>query len=271
MATNPYDYLMGDWGAWSPTIPPAQGGMFPEGDVVFGPGEQVTMPANWTLPSFNFPTDNEEDLDPGNIDYWISNAGEGAMNWISVLGPLAQLMQNSEQFRSEFNEAQRRFDQQFGWTRARDQYQMDLSTRQQNAEEQQAAWQQSNMIRQLDETELNNVTARDVAQRQMSLAELQQQVQSGQWERSFAAQQVNDEHARALADQRLAFEQAQSDRQLTLEEQQSVWMNEYRQAQIANEEEALRVQERVAQIQSYGRNRAPGGGGVNSQWVSQWG
>lgn len=247
MAT-PYDFLLQDFANWNPNIPDAE-------------ESNPFVPGDWQLPDFTTapPADTaDEPTDPTTIDYWGGEPGVAAQSWGAVMLPLAQLLSNNEQFQTEFFEAQRRFDEQFGWSQMRDQFNMDLATRQQSAQEQQAAWAQGNFEDQLDDQRLNDATSRQVALGNLDLAQLQTAAEIGQWEQSFAAQQVNDAHARSLADQRLAFEESQSDQTLSLREREQIWQEEYGR-------KSLELQQEAARYQTFGRAQSP------ARWVSNWG
>ena len=59
-------------------------------------------------------------------------------NYISSVLPVAQFGQNNFQYRNDFNEAQRRWESEFGATQGNNQFQQGLSTRQQMSAEEQA-------------------------------------------------------------------------------------------------------------------------------------
>lgn len=245
---SPYDYLLAeDFGNWQANVPEAPDNTPP----VFDWSTLLTPP---TGP----PTDVEGATDPTNVDYWSGDGGNAAQNWGAVMIPLAQMMSNNQQFATEFQEASARFWNQNEWSQTRDQFNMDLGERQQSSQEQQALWGQENFQAQLDAQALNDEVSRRVALGELSMAEAQQQIQSGQWEQTFAAQGVNDAHARQMADQQLAFQTEQSDRELTLAEQRQIWQENYQQQEI----DARNNESRYA---AFGRGSAP-----NNRWVSNW-
>ena len=55
---------------------------------------------------------------------------QGAEAWANVMMPYAQLMQNSWQYSQDFNEAQRRFNEQQAWTQAQDAANMQMAQQQ---------------------------------------------------------------------------------------------------------------------------------------------
>lgn len=249
---SPYDFLFdADFGNWQPNLPDAP-----------------DQPEPWEAPDSTLPTGPPTDakgLDPSNADYWSGKSGSAAQNWASAMFPLLQLQQNQGQFNTEFGEAQSRFWNQNQWSQGRDQFNMALATRQQNAQEQQAGASQSNTEAQLAAQALNDDVSRRVALGELDLAEAQQLIQEGQWQQSFGAQSTNDAHARQLADQQLAFQMQQSDRQLSLNEQQQLWSETYQQQQLELRAEEIDAGREAARYQSFGRGASPG------RWASQWG
>jgi len=236
MATTPFDFLLSDFGNWQPNAPtPSESNPFEVPD--------------WNLPDYGLqpPTDNVSDpaTTPGNIDFWGGDGGVASQNWASAMLPLMQLLSNNRQFQAEFGEG-------------RDMFNMNLAGRQQSAQEDQARATQQNFESQFTETQLNNQVSRDVATGNLDLAQENQATQADQWAQSFAAQGINDQHARTLADQRLAFEEDRSNQQLEQAEREQIWQEEYGRASLA-------LQERTANFQTFGRSQAP------ARWSANWG
>lgn len=94
-------------------------------------------------------------------------------NYISSALPVAQFLQNNAQYRSDFNEAQRRYNQDYAAQQQQNQYQQQLSTRQQQA------------------------------------AEMQAQLAAQQWEQQFGWQQQTDQWNRDLSQQSINNQYAQ--------------------------------------------------------------
>lgn len=83
-----------------------------------------------------------------NAQQWgTPEMGQAAQNYTAISLPFSQLQQNAYQYGQDFNENQRRWDQQFGWTQTTDQFNMNLAQQQQAmadwvARNQQGNWQQ---------------------------------------------------------------------------------------------------------------------------------
>lgn len=125
------------------------------------PSPQPQGSGGWSLPQWNPSSPQQQPLNPGtqaprsgsqafwdSVGPWRADFDDpNAVNRINTLLPVAQLDQNAMQYQQDFNEAQRRWNQEFGVTQNQNQYQQQLSTRQQMSAEEQARlaaaqWQQ---------------------------------------------------------------------------------------------------------------------------------
>jgi hypothetical protein len=98
--------------------------------------------------------------------------------------PYQQFLQNNQQYTTDFNEAQRRWDSQNGWQQQMDQYNMGLTGRQQ------------------------------------TFAEWQAGEAANQWGAQFGWQQQNDLFSQGLAQQQQAIDQAYNEGRLSNEQRQ---------------------------------------------------
>lgn len=118
-------------GQWNPNMPQQQ---------PLRPGQPASAGANhWANTNLG---GNVDLFNPANLQPNSQNA-----NWLAAALPAAQFGQNAMQYTNDFNEAQRRWDAEFGMTQGQNQYQQGLSTRQQQMAEWQAQtganqWQQ---------------------------------------------------------------------------------------------------------------------------------
>lgn len=183
--------------------------------------------------------------------------------YLSAMLPYQQYQQNANQYATDFNEAQRRWNEQFGWTQQGDRFNQDLSTRQQ----QMAEWQAGEAARQWNDQfgwqRETDMFSQDLANRQLS--------QTGDLQR----QQMSIEQA--YNEGRLSNEQ----RQLALQELQAGQDESFRRDQLAQQlgfsreeltsrdalarwqqTQQLEAQRQQAILQATGRNQAP-----NARWM----
>ncbi len=101
------------------------------------PGTQATQGFTWSPPSWMMGQDQAGWADPA--------MSQAMANYQGIL-PYVQAQQNAYQYGQDFTEAQRRWDEQFGWTQQTDQFNMGLAQQQQamaqwTAQQQQGNWQ----------------------------------------------------------------------------------------------------------------------------------
>jgi hypothetical protein len=87
--------------------------------------------------------------------------------YINSMLPVAQFGQNNFQYRNDFNEAQRRWQAEFGATQGQNQFQQGLSTRQQQAAEAQAALAAQQWGQQFGHTQNMDYAGLDLSQQQI--------------------------------------------------------------------------------------------------------
>lgn len=252
---------------WTPTPPRATPTTQPTG--------QVATPNQWRAFGAN----------PVNVDAWATQpARDQYSQYLSATLPLQQFNQNNYQYANDANEAQRRWDNQFGWTQQTDQYNMDLSGRQQTMAEwtaQEAARQWNNQFAQ---TQSNDTFSQGLANQQFGLA---QQTQDQSYQIAAQANQINqaynegrltnDQRQLALAEltqqQNYAFQQqnltANQDwnrTELASTDAYRAQQNQLAQAQMAQDarmqQASLDAARQNAILQATGRNVAP-----NTKWM----
>jgi hypothetical protein len=192
---------------------------------------------------------------------------------MSTMLPYQQYMQNAQQYGTDFNEAQRRWNEQFNWTQQGDRFNQDLSTRQQ----QMAEWQAQEAARQWGNQfgwqQQNDLFSQDLANRQHVLSQQQLSV-----EQAYREGQISNEQ-RQLALAELSQQQDEAWRRYQLGEQMGFSREElaatqqYRaqqdalarwqqQQQMAMQTQSLEAQRQNAILQATGRNQAP-----NTRWM----
>ena len=107
-------------------------------------------------------------------------------NYIAATLPLLQLNQNALQYSQDYNEAQRRYNAEFGQTQGRDDYQRQLSTQQQKMAEWQAQQAATQFGQQLDWTKQTDMWTNNIANQQLGLQgrEVDNQTFEGQTNRA---------------------------------------------------------------------------------------
>lgn len=126
---------------------------------------------------------------------WWQNAKQrdAAKGWMEAQLPAAQFDQNRYQYAKDFNEAQRRFNQEFGWGTKRDTFNMNLSAQQQKMAEWVAQNQQGNWEKQFAHTQGQDIWGRGFSEKQLEAQNMQSRYQafgraqapSAQWARSW--------------------------------------------------------------------------------------
>jgi hypothetical protein len=204
--------------------------------------------------------------------------------YLSSMLPTQQLEQNRVQYGQDFNEAQRRWNQQMGWTQQTDQYNMDLSGRQQQMAEWTANQANQQWYDQFGQTQRNDAFSQDLANRQFGQ---QGQQFDANLRLQYAAQTIenaynqgrltNEQRQLALGElaQRqqnefqyanLAAAQGWNREELAATQQYRAQQEQLTRAQMAQEmamqAQALEAQRQNAILQATGRNIAP-----NARWA----
>lgn len=161
------------WDTWSgqnntPTYPSTQTGQQTANNQ---PGTQVGV-ANpnsfsWTPPSWVLGLDQAGWADP--------QLGQALANYQNLL-PYVQAQQNAMQYGMDFNENQRRWDEQFGWTQTTDQFNMGLAGQQQQLADWVAKMQQQNWGQQFG---LDSELGRGYLQNQNQQTQIDQMYKQG--------------------------------------------------------------------------------------------
>jgi hypothetical protein len=255
-----------------PGMPAAQG---------TGPGQSFT----WSPPSWM------GGLDQGG---WGSDAMTKAMqNYQGVL-PYVQLQQNSYQYTNDFNENQRRWDNQFGWQQNTDQFNMNLAAQQQQladwvARNQQQNWQTQfgldqemgrgylnlagDTLRSEDayrQGQLGNERFANESQRMYQQGQLSQAANELQSEDWYRRQQAGIAQAANQIDQMWKSGQlSNQQREIALAELTQGQNEAFRRSQLSQEaalaREQMANQVRIANMQAFGRAQTP-----NARFVRSW-
>lgn len=136
-------------------------------------------PGNWSVPSTSTPsygTGTQATTPNYGAGYDTSqyssanfqDKNEPLSRYIENTLPLATFNQNAYQYGQDFNEAQRRWNAEFGATQTQNQYNMDLQTRQQQMAEWQAQQAASQWNDQFGWQQQTDTWNRDIAQQQLA-------------------------------------------------------------------------------------------------------
>lgn len=184
--TNPYQWYGGQGNPTNPTPNPQPTGQYnipnPSNPLTPGTaaGNYLAGLVNYN-PAFLASTDWATSILPG-----AEGMRNGYQQWVSTVTPYMQLMQNAYQYGQDFNEAQRRWNEQTAWQQAADQYNMSLSGRQQDM----AEWQAQEAARQWQQN-MGYQQQRDAAEmgltRDMTMQQVwgRNQMPNVRWVRSF--------------------------------------------------------------------------------------
>ena len=183
--------------------------------------------------------------------------------YMATMLPYQQYQQNANQYATDFNEAQRRWDTQFGWTQQGDRFNQDLSTRQQTM----AEWQAGEAARQWNDQfgwqRETDMFSQDLANRQLSqTGDLQRQQMS--IEQAYNEGRLSNEQ-RQLALQELQAGQDESFRRDQLGQQLGFSREELASRDALarwQQTQQLEAQRQQAILQATGRNQAP-----NTKWM----
>lgn len=156
-------------------------------------------------------------LDPYTLQ--SNDEREAALQAVQANVPIWQLGQNSYQYAQDFNEAQRRWNEQFNYQQGLDQFNMGLSSRQQQ------------------------------------MAEWQAQQANNQWAADFARQTGNDAWQQQFSQQQFGLQDYQTRTQLQQQQQMNDWQQRYQQGQLdtGNRELDIRNQYQQGQLQQGNR------------------
>jgi len=218
--SNPYGSDYGRGGAPGSTRPANQYQPDPLPGSI--PNKDSQPYYNPSYPQYN-PQGTGQQAQPNQFSYYQgldpttlqSNAErEAALQSVQANVPIWQLGQNSYQYSQDFNEAQRRWNEQFNYQQGLDQYNMDLSGRQQTM----AEWQASQA--------------------------------ANQWAQDFNRQTGNDQWQQQFSQQQFGLQDYQTREQLNQSAQQMAQQAQYQQGQlgIGNRELDIRDQYQQGQL-----------------------
>jgi hypothetical protein len=265
------------WNTWNggngPTSPSAQTG---QSNVPAGTGNQYTtqpvMPGSGNPGTqVNVPNNNSFTWSPPSWVQGQDQAGWGtpammqALQNYAQLQPWIQTQQNAMQYGNDFNENQRRWNQQFGWTQQNDQFNQGLASQQQAmaqwvAQNQQQNWgQQFGLDSELGRGNLalgNRQAGIDEAYKQGQLGVAQQQnVIDEMFKRGqLTNEQYANESNRLYQTGQLGI----GNRELDLKD----W---YQRQQADLTREGYTSQQQIAAMQAFGRAQRP-----QARFIRSW-
>lgn len=263
-------------GAYTPRpMPASQTWRPPTPTTSAGAPYQPQQSAYNTLPADNTPA------------WWNSSDNRNAAQaQMSTMLPYYQFQQNNAQYASDFNEAQRRYDQDLAWRQGTDTYNMGLAGRQQDMAEWQAGeqanqwgaqfgWQQNvdTWTRDISQQAANTEAAYrqgliSNSQRELALGELTQQQNyalgqrnadiEGAYrqglisnsQRELALGELTQQQNNALGQGNLAWQRELGTGQLQLSRDEMI-------QRAALEREQMQNSQRLAQMQAFGRWQQP--------------
>ena len=266
--TNTPTYQQGE-----PTVrEPGTGPYNPTSGSTYQP-TPYTPPSAWTPYQVQQPTmqpGQRQTVTPWNPGVPTTPAGWNTQalrdqysQYMATMLPYQQYQQNANQYATDFNEAQRRWDTQFGWTQQGDRFNQDLSTRQQTM----AEWQAGEAARQWNDQfgwqRETDMFSQDLANRQLSqTGDLQRQQMS--IEQAYNEGRLSNEQ-RQLALQELQAGQDESFRRDQLGQQLGFSREELASRDALarwQQTQQLEAQRQQAILQATGRNQAP-----NTKWM----
>lgn len=285
---------------YQPDPLPGQGGITREQSQYYNPTmpqyQMTSRPAQVQANQFGY----YQGLDPTTMQ--TNDEREAAMQSVQMNVPIWQLQQNAYQYAQDANEANRRWQETFGYQQGLDQFNMGLASQQQAMAEwqaQQAAsqwaqdyarqtgndqWQQQFSQQQFglqdyatrEGLRQSDYTAQQNAAYQQGQLGLQQQAnridemyKSGQLDlgqRNAALAELTQAQNYGLQQAALAQQQMEQGRRFGLDERTQAQLEIYRQQQLAQEaaltREQMAAQQQIATMQAYGRNQRP-----NAKWL----
>jgi hypothetical protein len=186
--------------------------------------------------------------------------------YMSTMLPYQQYQQNNQQYSQDFNEAQRRWDEQFGWTQQGDRFNQDLSTRQQ----QMAEWTAQEASRQWENqfgwTQQNDVFNQNLASQQQQIDQAYNEGRLSNEQRQIALGELSQQQDEAFRRYQLGEQMGFSREELGATQQWRGQQDALARAQMAQEAQLAQAQieqaRQQALLQAYGRNQAP-----NAKWM----
>ena len=216
-------------------------------------------------------------LQSDNTSAWWNSSDNrnAAQNQMSTMLPYWQFQQNASQYGADFNEAQRRYNQDYDWRAQQDTFNMGLAGRQQDMAEWQTGEQARQWGAQFDWTKQTDTWNRDLSQQAANTEAAYRQGLISNSQRELALGELTQQQNNAIAQQAAATEQAyrqglisNSQRELALGEltqQQNnalgqgtlQWQREFGTGQLENQRAQMANDQRIAQMQAFGRWQQP--------------
>lgn len=288
-------------GGWNPQVPQAGGyGGTPNAGYTPFPGNP--MPTPQMPPNFNQAGGSPQAARPNPFGGNAGGASQyGPMDWVERLQlggltpetfgdknsamarylenilPPAQFAQNAYQWGQEFGEGNRRWNDQFGWQRQGDTFNMGLAGRQQQMAEWQARENANQWAAQFGREGVRDEREWDLSNRQFGLSQelgrgdlgVKQQANTidQMWK---SGQLTNQQRELALAELTQSQKYGLDTQRLGLDTRTQDELTKYRNAQLAQEaaiaREQMANQQQIATMQAYGRSQSP-----NVRWARSWG
>lgn len=169
----------GGWnlGQWNPQVPSGIG------SGLANPGTPAVKTGQTWMDAVN---NNGQLFNPGSFSEPNTPYARTLENSL----PWAQFIQNSGQYRQDFDEAQRRWNQEQGWGQKTDQFNMGLAGRQQMSAEEQARLASDQWNRQFGQTQLTDQWGNEIARAQLGL-QGQEIGNTGRYQQGLIGNQAN--------------------------------------------------------------------------------
>lgn len=256
-ATNPYGSDYGRGGAPGSTRPtnqyqpdPLPGGI---------PNKDSQPYYNPSYPQYN-PQGTGQQATPNQFSYYqgldpttlqSNDEREAALQAVQANVPIWQLGQNSYQYSQDFNEAQRRWNEQFNYQQGLDQYNMDLSGRQQTMAEWQASQAANQWAQDFNRQTGNDQWQQQFSQQQFGLQDYQTREQLNQSAQQMAQQAAYQQGQLSQGNRQLDIQQQLGLGNLDVQRQQNAINEAYNTGRLTNEARQIALAE-LAQGQNYG-------------------
>lgn len=274
------------------------------------PTNQLSVGSQWSLPAWNgqipstVPSRNTADVSnpgsPSRVPNWSSQFNTDQLynpasfnepnspysRMLENSLPVSQFLQNANQYQSDFDEAQRRWNLEQGWNQSTDQFNMGLAGRQQMSAEEQARLAAEQWNQQFGWTQQTDQWGRELGQGQLANA-VQETANTGAYQTGILANTAQENRNTAAYQQGQLKNQAQANAidqayksgqislgqrqaalaeltqrqdysiqqgQLGVQQQANAIDQAYKSGQISNEQRNLALQE-LTQRQTYGLQR----------------
>lgn len=223
------------------------------------PGQQATTqtwatPQAWTPAQFN-----TQALRDQNTAYMQATL------------PYQQFLQNNQQYTTDFNEAQRRWDSQNGWQQQMDTYNMGLTGRQQTFNEWQAQEAANQWGAQFGWQQQNDMFSQGLAQQQQAIDQAYNEGRLSNEQRQIALGELTQQQQNAYQYANLAATQGWNREELAAtnayRQQQDALARWQQQQQMAMQQAELAAARQNAVLQATGRSM---GNGPSATWMRRF-